>query len=64
VRLCGIGALAIVGYDVVTQPSRLAGNPVAFRGDAMLHTSRSEWGWLPLVGGALLVLAAAWLSRE
>lgn len=68
--LTGVASLVTEGFTLVnfsrilaeTQANlntELAGNPFSSLADAMFQSVRLQWGWLPLIGGAILLLFAA-----
>jgi len=68
--LTGVASLVTMGFTLVnfsrilaeTQSNlntELAGNPFGALAQAMFQSVRLQWGWLPLIGGAIVLLFAA-----
>jgi len=66
----GVASLATMGFTLVNFSSilaqtqanlntELAGNPFGSLATAMFQSVRLQWGWLPLIGGAIVLLIAA-----
>lgn len=72
--LTGVASLATEGFTLIsfsktvaeTQSNlsqELAGNPFSSLADAVFQSIRLQWGWLPLIGGAVLLLFAAGMKE-
>lgn len=75
VTYTGLASLALITYTLFRLISGLnsaraemeksmAGNPFKGFGDAFLSSIQVQWGWLPLVAGSFLVLAAGLVTPE
>jgi hypothetical protein len=71
----GLASLALVTYTLfrlisglnsarAEMEKSLAGNPFRGLGDAFLSSIQVQWGWLPLVAGSFLVMAAGLVAPE
>jgi energy-coupling factor transporter transmembrane protein EcfT len=71
----GVASLATMGFTLVNFSStlaqtqanlntELAGNPFGSLATAMFQSVRLQWGWLPLIGGAIVLLIAAGMKTE
>ena len=75
VIVAGLASLALVTYTLfrlisgissarAEMEKSMAGNPFKGLGDAFLSSIQVQWGWLPLVAGSFLVLAAGLVAPE
>src|ERR1044071_7928318 len=75
VTFVGLASLALVSYTLfrlisglntarAEMENSLAGNPFKGLGDAFLSSVQVQWGWLPLVVGSFLVMAAGLVAPE
>jgi hypothetical protein len=54
----GLIALAITAYDLLNIQNTLGSSSVA------RSLIRTEWGWIVLIAGGVLVVATAWVKEE
>jgi hypothetical protein len=75
VTFVGLASLVLVTYILfrlisglssarAEMEKSLAGNPFRGLGDAFLSSIQVQWGWLPLVAGSFLVMAAGLVAPE
>jgi hypothetical protein len=75
VTFAGLATLALITYTLfrlisglssakAEMEKSLAGNPFKGLGDAFLSSIQVQWGWLPLVAGSFLVIAAGIVAPE
>lgn len=75
VTFVGLASLALVTFTLfrlisglntarAEMEKSLAGNPFKGLGDAFLSSIQVQWGWLPLVVGSFLVMAAGLVAPE
>jgi hypothetical protein len=75
VTFVGLASLALVTFTLfrlisglnsarAEMEKSLAGNPFKGLGDAFLSSVQVQWGWLPLVVGSFLVMAAGLVAPE